>query len=108
MKHTISQLLTQIAILEDLIKKSQCDSSDKSIDGILHFNQNEISKLPKSIRNEFQRDECIVRVCKHAASYEIRYRRNGHNISVTAKTLDEAKARFIDAFSSSLSLSLRA
>lgn len=104
MKHTISQLLTQIAILEDLIKKSQCDSPDKSIDGILHFNQKEISKLPKSIRNEFQRDGCIVRVCKYAASYEIRYRRNGHNISVTAKTLDEAKARFIDAFSSSLSL----
>lgn len=102
-QETLSQLLAQMATLEETLKQSPCTSSqNQSIDGILYFNEKEISKMPKSFRQEFRCDGCTARVRKrtdgrYVCSYEIRYRRNGYNISVSAKTLDEAKVRFIDA-----------
>lgn len=66
----------------------------------LKFTNKEISKMPKTLRKEFRVDGCIVHVRKRSderyrCSYELRYRRNGYNISVSAPTLEEVKEKFI-------------
>ncbi len=58
--------------------------------------------MPKSFRTTFKEQGCTVCYRKrtngrYICSYEIRYRRNGYNISVSAPTLQEAKKKFLDA-----------
>ena len=67
----------------------------------LKFTNKEISKMPKRFRTEFRVEGCTARIrarCdeRYRRSYEIRYRRNGYNITASATTLDEAKQRFIE------------
>lgn len=71
----------------------------------LIFTTKELSDMPKSFRKEFRTDGCTAHIRRradgpHRCSYEIRYRRNGYSISVSAKTLEEAKAKFIDKLKS--------
>jgi len=66
----------------------------------LKFTEKEISKMPRPLRKEFRIDGCTVHVRKrttngYRCSYEIRYRRNGYNVSASARTLNEAKEKFI-------------
>ena len=66
----------------------------------LKFTDKEISKMPKTFRKEFRVDGCTAHIRKrcdgrYRCSYEIRYRRNGYNVSVSAPTLQEAKEKFI-------------
>ena len=68
--------------------------------GHLKFNDKEISKMPKNFRKEFRIQGCTAHVRKrcdgrYSCSYEIRYRRNGYSISVSAKTIEEAKTKFL-------------
>ena len=70
--------------------------------GFLKFTEKEISKMPKTFRKEFRTQGCTAHIRKrtdgrYVCSYEIRYRRNGYNISVSAKTVEQAKIRFIEA-----------
>lgn len=58
--------------------------------------------MPKTFRKEFRTQGCTAHIRKrtdgrYVCSYEIRYRRNGYNVSVSAKTLEEAKIHFIEA-----------
>lgn len=67
----------------------------------LKFTDKEISKMPKTFRKEFRVEGVTAHVRKrcddrYRCSYEIRYRRNGYNITASATTLEEAKQRFID------------
>lgn len=66
----------------------------------LKFNDKEILKMPKTFRKEFRTQGCTAHVRKridgrYKCSYEIRYTRNGYNISASATTLEEAKKNFI-------------
>ena len=77
----------------DLLKKNKQE--------VLKFTEQEINKMPKTFRKEFRTDGCTARVRKrkvstNAYSYEIRYRRNGYNVCVTDKNLEEAKKKFIE------------
>ena len=70
--------------------------------GFLKFTEKEISKMPQTFRKEFRTQGCTAHIRKrtdgrYVCSYEIRYRRNGYNISVSAKTVEQAKIRFIEA-----------
>ena len=52
--------------------------------------------MPKTFRKEFRADGCTARIRKKPSGkngylYEIRYRRNGYNISASNKNLEEAK-----------------
>ena len=107
--------LTQYAPEEDqneianLIAKAaafQADNSDSHLepDGSVRFTQKEISKMPKTFKKEFRTNGCTAHVRKrrsgkHNWNYEIRYRRNGYDIQVSANSLDEAKRKFIDRLS---------
>ncbi len=107
--------LTQYAPKEEqneianLIAKTaafQTDNSDSHLepDGSVRFTQKEISKMPKTFKKEFRTNGCTAHVRKrrsgkHNWNYEIRYRRNGYDIQVSANSLDEAKRKFIDRLS---------
>lgn len=68
--------------------------------GDLRFSDKEISKMPRTFRKEFRIEGCTAHVRKrcdsrYRCSYEIRYRRNGYNVTASATTLEEAKEKFI-------------
>ena len=57
--------------------------------------------MPKTFKKEFILHGAVAHVIKRPSgkssfTYEIRYRRNGYNISATSKNLEEAKKKFID------------
>lgn len=66
----------------------------------LRFDDKEIAKMPKAFRREFRTQGCTAHIRKRKSgpynyNYEIRYRRNGYNISVSSNNLEEAKNKFI-------------
>ncbi len=70
--------------------------------GFLKFSKMEVSKMKKSFSKSFIQNGRIVHYRrrirgKNSCSYEIRYRRDGYNISVSAPDLQTAKERFIEA-----------
>ena len=70
-------------------------------EGIVRFTKKEILKMPKKFREQFKLNGYWVTIRqrirgKTSCNYELRYRRNGYNISVSAKTLERAKERFIE------------
>lgn len=65
------------------------------------FSAKEISSMPKTFRKEFRTEGCTAHIRKRRSgknnwNYEIRYRRNGYNITVSSNYLDEAKRKFIE------------
>ena len=64
----------------------------------LEFTPKEISKMPTFFRKEFRlKGGTVAHIrVKPNGSYEIRYRRGGINLSVSAKTVEAAKERFIE------------
>ena len=72
----------------------------KPLSTIITFSQKEINLMPKTFRKEFRADGCTAHVrkrkCGKNHTYEIRYRKNGYNITVTNKNLEIAKHLFIE------------
>ena len=61
--------------------------------------------MPKTFRKEFRTQGCTAHVRKRRSgknswNYEIRYRRNGYNITASANNLDQAKHKFIEMLGS--------
>ena len=68
----------------------------------LKFTNEEIRQMPKTFKKEFRAEGCTARIRKRPCgketfTYEIRYRRNGYNITITDKNLEKGKRRFIEA-----------
>ena len=79
---------------------AQETEKSKAVSSIITFSQKEISKMDKTFRKEFIANGLVAHVIKrkrgkNAIVYEIRYRRNGFDISATSANLDEAKRRFL-------------
>ena len=72
----------------------------KPLSTIITFSQKEINLMPKTFRKEFRADGCTAHVrkrkCGKNHTYEIRYRKNGYNITITNKNLEIAKQLFIE------------
>ena len=66
---------------------------------ILEFTKKEISKMPKFFKETYKLKGGTAAHIRRKpnGTYEIRYRRDGLNISVSAKNLADAKERFITA-----------
>ena len=77
-------------------------NTDKRKSHPLKFTKKELSKMPIQFRKQFILNDRLVR-CRRRKSgkktinYEIRYRRNGYNISVSSNDLEKAKEKFIEA-----------
>lgn len=60
-----------------------------------YFTEKEISSMPKKFRKSFKTGHTKAHIRKKGQSYEIRVQIDGHRISVSSKTLDIAKKKFI-------------
>ncbi len=79
--------------------------------GFLKFTNQEILKLPKTFRKEFRIQGCTAHIRKrksgkHTFNYEIRYRRNGYYVEVSANNIEEAKRKFIEKLNAADKLGL--
>lgn len=79
------------------------DENDKQLTEktALKFSDKEISNMPKTFKKEFRVQGCTARIRqrksgKNTWNYEIRYRRNGYNICVSANDIQKAKDKFIE------------
>lgn len=82
--------------------------NEKTVTGFLKFTNEEVSKMPKTFRKEFRADGCTAHIRKiqsgkNTYCYEIRYRKNGYNISASSTSIATAKEKFIDAIKSAKS-----
>lgn len=71
--------------------------------GLLKFSMEELSKMPisKTFKKEFIANGLAARIIqrpsgKNGVYYEIRYRRNGYNITASSTDLGEAKRKFLE------------
>ena len=95
--------------LQELIQSGQStaltppnDKQDKEAKFGLTFTTKEIDQMPKTFKKEFRAEGCTARIRKrqtgkNSYTYEIRYRRNGYNITITDKNLESGKRRFLEA-----------
>ena len=86
--------------LKSLTDSAQEDTIKDSGSSVLKFSAQEISKMPKTFRREFRTQGCTAHIRKRRSgpyhwNYEVRYRRDGYNIAVSANNLAEAKQKFI-------------
>ena len=95
-----------IETLENLIRNGNTTANpsnpqqDKQANFGLKFTNEEIRQMPKTFKKEFRAEGCTAHVrkrpCgKNSFTYEIRYRRNGYNITITDKNLENGKRRFM-------------
>jgi integrase len=65
----------------------------------LQFTKKEVNTMSKNFKKVFILNNCTVscrqRQDKNSTSYEIRYRKQGYNISVSGRTMEIVKARFL-------------
>jgi integrase len=99
----INRIVAEIAKAmqtQNSIVADETTTSKHDIVGFLKFTNEEILKMPKILRNTFRAEGCTVHYRKrqrgNSLSYEIRYNRHGISLSVSARTLLEAKRRFIE------------
>ena len=98
MLQTASESIT----LERLQSITSFDGKEQDNEEVFwKFSAKEILSMPKTFRKEFRTEGCTAHVRKRRSgknnwNYEIRYRRNGYNITVSSNYLDEAKRKFIE------------
>ncbi len=56
--------------------------------------------MPKKFKQEYRVQGCTAHIRKRQSgkntfTYQVRYRRNGYNISASGKTIEEAKEKFL-------------
>ena len=98
-KRKLAALLASIGELTAHLNDEGPDKENVT-DGLLKFSTEEISKMPKTLKKQFIIEGCVTHVRKRSderykRSYEIRYRRNGYNISASGGTVEAAKENFI-------------
>lgn len=73
----------------------------KALSATIKFTEQEIKGMSKTFKKEFVANGCVAHIIKRPSGkngfyYEIRYRRNGYNITVSNKDLKTAKKMFVD------------
>ena len=84
--------------LKELIEDAKRGQENENISVI--FTEKELFNMPLQFRKEYRMDGTVVRCRKRPTgynkfTYEMRYRRDGYNVTATAKTLDECKKKFL-------------
>lgn len=77
-------------------------SKRQALSATIKFTDEEIKGMSKTFKKEFIANGCVAHIIKRPSGksgffYEIRYRRNGYNISVSNKNLKTAKRMFAEA-----------
>lgn len=74
----------------------------EALSATIKFTPEEIKGMSKTFKHEFIANGCVAHVIKRPSGrtgfyYEIRYRRNGYNITVSNKDLKTAKKMFVES-----------
>lgn len=98
-------------LIERMIEQEETaaglSSPDKAISSTIKFKADECRGMDKAFKKEFAAAGYVARVIKRPSAkkrvrtyvYEIRYRRNGYKVEVSATDINEAKRKFIVAAS---------
>lgn len=104
--HDKSAVLRASAV-EQGKKSTQAKSIEKEYakQGIVEFTEKEIKTMPKHIKRLMiiNKKRCRIRTHasgKNTVTYEIRFRRDGYDISASGKTIDLAKENFLEKLKS--------
>ena len=76
-------------------------AQEKTVTATIKFTKQEVANMAKSFKKEFIANGLVARIIKRQSGkrtflYEIRYRRNGYNISASSTDLNTAKAKFLE------------
>lgn len=76
-------------------------AQEKTVTATIKFTKQEVANMAKSFKKEFIANGLVARIIKRQSGkrtflYEIRYRRNGYNISASSTDLNVAKAKFLE------------
>ncbi len=99
----IKQLLLQILQFKSQEEKEQkilFTIKNKTSSTTIKFSKQEVDNMSKTFKKEFIANGCVGRIIKRPSGrkgfyYEIRYRRNGYNISVSNKDIIKARKLFV-------------
>lgn len=88
------------AILLEKVQEEKTSQDNQAKRGIVEFTDKEILTMPKHIKRLLilEKKRCRLRTKpsgKNSITYEIRFRRDGYDISASGKTLELAKANFL-------------
>lgn len=97
-----SELNAVIEKALEIENTGEITNNQKTLSATIKFTKEEIDMMSKTFKKEFIANGCVGRIIKRPSGkksfcYEIRYRRNGYNISVSNNNIDKAKGLFIAA-----------
>ena len=83
------------------LERHEPQKTEKTLSATIKFSKEEVARMSKSFKKEFIAAGLVAHIIKRPSGksgfyYEIRYRRNGYNISVSNKDLATAKKLFIE------------
>lgn len=94
----LKDLKKALKTVKKQLKSEKDKPKRKRLSASILFNYEEVSRMAKPLRREILRNGRVAHIIKwEDGSYEIRYFRNGYNISVTNTDLRTAKELFIKA-----------
>lgn len=96
----LNQIIEKTVEIERLSQNTLPTPTRKTLSSTISFTQKETDMMSKTFRKEFILNGMVTHIIKRpsgrtGAYYEIRYRRNGYNITVSHKDLKMAKQLFI-------------
>ena len=97
-----SELNAVIEKALELENSGNISNNQKTLSATIKFTKDEVDMMSKTFKKEFIANGCVGRTIKRPSGkrsfcYEIRYRRNGYNISVSSTNINIAKKLFIAA-----------
>ena len=101
--HLAGELVTLVENAMELERLTSCalpSQKKATLSTSIKFTTKEIETMSKTFKKEFIANGLVARMIKRPSGksgfyYEIRYRRNGFNISVSDKDLKKAKEKFV-------------
>ena len=102
-KEALKNLINQekLVLLEEQPKVEHSTPNDKKQGIIVDFTKQEILQMPNNFKKVYKKDGRNIYAHEHKSgkdtfTWEIRYRRNGYDISVCGKTLEIVKKKFLE------------
>ena len=97
----LNDLICKAIEMENAGELSLPQEKTKTLSAEIKFTKEEIDMMSKTFKKEFIANGCVAHIIKRPSGkngfyYEIRYRRNGYDITVGNKDLSTAKKLFIE------------
>lgn len=92
---SFDELLSSVAQKNESVRKEKHSVSTR-----IRFSQKKLTHMSKTFKKEFIANGLAAHVIKRPSGktgfyYEIRYRRNGYNLTASAKNIKDAKQKFL-------------